>query len=381
MPNLYIHIGIMKTGTSSIQKFLAGNREALKKQGYVFPRTSQLLPSFYNNRNGYFMVYHDSRETNDENKIKMWKHGWDIVEKEMEKGNHIILSDESIWYRQFWETFNGRPFWENVKEKAAQYGYSVKVISYIRRQDLFVESYWNTAVRGDTRTKLRFEEYVREKRYEFCEITYDKQVKRMIEDLGREAVCIRPFEKSQFEGRNQNLISDFLKYTDIDYTDDFKEVKDPSNIATTGNFLEMKRLINQITAYPNYHNFLRFPIERASETDYHYADEKEKVGFFSYEQRVDFLKEYEEGNIWIAKEILGREDGILFYEEMKDLTKWENPYDRATEDIIRVMGEIACSQYVQIQRLNARIEELEKHRGLTSRLLEICHKILRKLKK
>lgn len=104
MKTLVIHIGIMKTGTSSIQKFLADNTEALKKQNYVFPHTSDGLPSIYTNRNGYFMVYHDSREKDDTNKIKAWKKGWKIVEKEMKKGNNIILSDESIWYRQFWET-------------------------------------------------------------------------------------------------------------------------------------------------------------------------------------------------------------------------------------------------------------------------------------
>lgn len=378
MKTLVIHIGIMKTGTSTIQKFLADNTEALKKQNYVFPHTSDGLPSIYHNRNGYFMVYHDSREKDDTNKIKAWKKGWKIVEKEMRKGNNIILSDESIWYRQFWDTWNKKPFWENVKEKADQYGYQIKVIAYIRRQDLFVESYWNTAIRGDTRSKLSFHDYVKKKKYEFCEIAYEKQIQRMSEIFDKDALIIRPFEKEQFAGKNHDLVSDFLESLDIEYTDDFQMTDEAANTAVSGNYLEIKRLFNQITAYPKYQNFLRYPVQRASSVADQYGEER-NTAYFGDMERKEFLSVYEQGNEWIAKEFLKREDGILFYEAVTEKDIWVNPYEKPMQDVVRVMGEIACSQYVQIKRLQDRVTELEKNRGITSRISLLMQKLFRKI--
>lgn len=56
MKTLYLHIGMPKTGTSSIQKFLLQNPEALARQGYCFPKLPHKYPYVYNNRNAHFMV-------------------------------------------------------------------------------------------------------------------------------------------------------------------------------------------------------------------------------------------------------------------------------------------------------------------------------------
>ena len=56
MKTLFLHIGIPKTGTSSIQKFFLQNPEALARQGYCFPKLPHKYPYVYNNRNAHFMV-------------------------------------------------------------------------------------------------------------------------------------------------------------------------------------------------------------------------------------------------------------------------------------------------------------------------------------
>ena len=37
MGTIFLHIGMPKTGTSALQKFLAANRRLLEKKGFVFP--------------------------------------------------------------------------------------------------------------------------------------------------------------------------------------------------------------------------------------------------------------------------------------------------------------------------------------------------------
>ena len=37
----YIHIGINKTGSTSIQRFLCDNRQQLKTEGYLYPQTGR----------------------------------------------------------------------------------------------------------------------------------------------------------------------------------------------------------------------------------------------------------------------------------------------------------------------------------------------------
>jgi len=39
--NLYIHIGLHKTGTTSIQNFLTLNENILSKKGYLYPATGR----------------------------------------------------------------------------------------------------------------------------------------------------------------------------------------------------------------------------------------------------------------------------------------------------------------------------------------------------
>lgn len=388
MPTLYFHVGIMKTGTSSIQKFLKTNNDALIKQGYVYPFTSMLVPSTYVNRNGHFLIYNNNREkTTNEKKKSIWESGWKVVTEYMKQGMNVIISDESIWYRQSWTVWNGGNFWECIKDIAREYNYDIKAVGYIRRQDLYLESYYNTAVRGDTLSKLDFDEYVREKKYEFCKIDYESQIKFMIEHLGKENVTIRPFERSQFGGKNKDLVSDFLMQIGVEFTNDFIEIDEPSNIAASGNYLEMKRLINQMEGYNNTNNFLRKSIDKASGTDAIYAQHPIKEGFFTYEGRLEFIDRYKEGNEWIAREILGREDGRLFYDEVKDLPKWQCPYDHSTEDIIRVMAEIAYTQQLQnqelkkqIQEVKKQIKELQKHRGLTGWIMHMFGKVVTKLR-
>ena len=56
MTTIYLHIGMPKTGTTSLQKFLFDNREKLLEKGYLYPITGTKISS---NR-GYKGYSHNS---------------------------------------------------------------------------------------------------------------------------------------------------------------------------------------------------------------------------------------------------------------------------------------------------------------------------------
>ena len=77
-----------------------------------------------------------------------------------------------------------------------------------------------------------------------------------------------------------------------------------------------------------------------------------KSSYFSYEEQVKFLRQYEESNRRVAKEFLGREDGVLFTEPIEELPKWEVNMDTMYKDIILLFAEIVADQQRQLNDLS-----------------------------
>ena len=138
------------------------------------------------------------------------------------------------------------------------------------------------------------------------------------------------------------------------------------------NFIEIKRVMNKAPSYDieslrmmYSHFFLKL----------NQMKKEKKVSYFSYEEQVEFLKQYEESNQRVAKEFLGREDGVLFTEEIEKLPKWEVNQDTMYEDIIMLFAEIAMAQQKRMDRL-----EWELHNPIVH-FKKVSKKVKSKLKK
>ena len=156
---LLLHIGTIKTGSTSLQKFLYTNAKKLEAYGWKYPYINHALEelgiefdniSFKNGSvfNASWKVRVDELESADkqdwsemwdienrfeiDSKREAWFRTWEIINNHLCDSN-VIISEELISWR------NTVSFLEAAKR---QYD-NIKVIIYLRRQDRFFESAWN----------------------------------------------------------------------------------------------------------------------------------------------------------------------------------------------------------------------------------------------
>ena len=368
MKTLYLHIGTAKTGTTSLQKFFAINRELLKKKGYDFPEMPFSFEDVgQKNRNGHFLTLFGEDDPEDK-----WQQGFATIKEAFLKSEKVIISDEQIWIVQVKDGF-----WESVCAEAKRMGAALKVIVYLRRQDEIAESHWNQKVKGRPKLSSTFMEFIHEGGYDFFPLNYGKTIDHVASHVGKENLRVRVFERQQFAGGS--LFTDFLEFLGLGLTEEYKMPGHVSNLRLPDNVVEIKRLINSIESYQKeaIPNFYWDAIRQA----YGLGTMKEipvhKSSMFSPEERREYLEQFSEGNAHVAKEYLGREDGTLFYGEVSSLPKWEPNERDMLIDMIRVFA--GADTY-----LFARQEELSKQLEQTNqKLVEIYnsapYRMLRKI--
>ena len=160
MATVYLHIGTMKTGTSAIQRLLYYNNDVLEKYGYNYPDLNQGFPQNYIARNGHFLVWRSSNadeQKRREEELDFRKKYFDQIKKLSQKYSNIILSDEVIW-----RCSNHFPhYWEDLLEGFHKIDCEVKIIVYLRRQDLMIQSIWNQFVKANTFNSTDFMDVIR----------------------------------------------------------------------------------------------------------------------------------------------------------------------------------------------------------------------------
>lgn len=313
MGTLYLHIGTPKTGTSAIQKFLYLNREVLKEQEYCYPDFGYYYPTIRKQRNAHFMVYRQnckslSKEEKREIRRaedKRFYEGLDKIKAQADMYPNVIMSDENIW--------NGyvkrKGFWKTLTKELAERGINLRVIVYLRRQDLLVESYWLQRVKG-TSWQMDFRDYITSGRYKNFKLDYYKRLQRIAEFVGKENIIVRIYEKQQWEGTGNTLIGDFFQCIGLEMNDKFMNPDFVVNTRLSGSCLEVKRILNQNEYFREKKDWIVRDLKVVQNEIGQSACQ-----YFTAEERAAFLRQYEECNAAVAREFLNRDDEILFREE------------------------------------------------------------------
>ncbi|MBD5489833.1 MAG: hypothetical protein HDR13_13765 [Lachnospiraceae bacterium] len=371
---LLIHIGMPKTGSTALQSFLFNNNSNLEKYGWCYPFLEDGEIGYWGrwsaekNGNGYRL--HADWIING---IKAeWDKGMDTILDHL-KEKSVIISSENIY------GIGMDKFIEDARKKYE----NIKVIVYLRRQDRAIESLYNQRIKSGIeyatyyKAYNTFEEFIDSYVVSGKFLEYVSKLDLISQIVGRENLIVRIYEKQQLVGND--VITDFLSVLGIPSDQDDWKRGQRENFSLEGNYLEISRLINSVQNINGFresmngvsswsdgevkHDFYNV-CTRLSDS---FGGDRKECGFFSLDERKEFLGKFASDNEQIAKKYLHREDGILFYDNRMDFPLYEiNQSSGFEADMIRVFTAII---YTQAQRY---ADLLEKTSG------EIIGKLLMK---
>ena len=359
MRTLYLHIGTPKTATTSIQMFCVDNEPVLKKLGYSYPILSYKFPKVEKRRNGHFLIgciKNADGTQNTEKNEEMFQKGIQMLHETFEKTDNIILSDEKLWNVSKGPRFI---FWNKLQEDAEQFGYQVKVIVYLRRQDEYANSWLAQQIKegwGNFRT-TKWKNFWKSPKE--VALDYYAILEKISAVVGKENIIVRIFERDKFGGKNHDIYSDFMEAVGIEYNDEFQIIHEETNASITGNAQEIRRVMNSI-----------LPKESQERSDIRYvAEDCEKLKnpynnyiMLSAEESKQFMRRYKQGNKAIAKEYLHSNEP-LFHQGVKEGKVWRENNGYMFEDVIRFFGLVYMNQSAKIKALEKEVKNEKSARN------------------
>lgn len=351
MATLYLHLGMPKTGTTYIQNFMNKNNAVLNSKGYTYPRFERLVEGIGVNRNAHFMlcrIFDKNKKRNHLKEKEIFENGFNEIKKFFEIYPNVVLSEEALW-NSAERNFNGN-LWQDLKAKSEEIGFEVKFVVYLRRQDLFSQSYWAQQVKETSSQK--FDEFIKGKRHSELKLDYYSRLNQIAQVFGKDNIIVRVYEKSQFKGAGNTLVSDFLETIGLEMTDEFTTLqKERVNRSLNGVYLETKRRMNAFPEFKKKMNFftqLLYKVIDENNDDTRFNSNQ----CFSYKELKDYMAKFEESNAMVAKEYLKREDGVLFQEPFT-MEETAEAITYSDDEIYAVLGQILVMQDREIQHLTA----------------------------
>ena len=235
--HVVLHLGAGKTGTSSIQYLLGGNRDTLADHGVLYPRTPggarhTRLGMFAKSdddlvRTGAWrrMGRPDPRRFRRRFRRRLFN---EIGEARLPR---VVFSDEALFGLS-------EDAIRRLRRLTRAIGGEVRAVVYLRRQDeRLVSSYQQEVKTGNIATLAAWAEGYGANLHD-----YHRRLVTWRDLLGRSAIVVRRFERSAFV--NGSLYDDFLAAAGIDLPSDRLKPAETRNESLDAESLEFLRLLN-----------------------------------------------------------------------------------------------------------------------------------------
>jgi hypothetical protein len=301
---LYLHIGSHRTATTSIQKFLLDNFDGMLAQGCLLPyrtgRHNALMGKIFSGRRDVDEVCADFNQIADDKDTDI---------------HQLVVSDEDISMRRDLTPLKG--FTDH---------FDVKIIFSIRRQDLWLESWYFQNIKWQWNPELchlTFDEFL-QKRSQFHWIHYNAYVTHLEEVFGRENILLSVFEKEQQPDGPVNAFCDFIGLGELAKTQSMPHV----NASMSAAMVEFVRHLPLDEFEPPIREIFRSALSKVDEHKLGHTG-KQSERLLPYTQREQILAEYAEGNVALAQRYFSRDTLFLQAPMAKDmpLARLEIPTD------------------------------------------------------
>lgn len=215
MKELVLHIGTEKTGTTSIQEFLALNRANLKNAGILYPaslgQSNHVRLAACADIEPWRLAKAHFKIVNKDSFLVFRHHVLQKFQLELQESNcqRVIISNEHLHsHVNQSEQFL---FLKDILEKNFS---SIKILIYFRRQDLMAVSRYYTALKVGFIPSGHFDVSTKDYYFNFFSI-----YQNWAQHFGAENINVRIFSKEKF--LNHNLIDDFCSSAEIGNTNGF----------------------------------------------------------------------------------------------------------------------------------------------------------------
>lgn len=293
-PTIYLHIGFHKTGTTAIQSFMAANAKLMQKKGVLYPNSGRI-------GNSHFQLANAIKKSNVSlDPVQLYD---DLVQEMKKKRcDKLVISSEC--------------FMENIDPKVVHDWMSktdadLKLVIYLRRQDLWLQSLYNEVVRDPSRRYTGSIVRMREVRTGMAD--YYDVLQSWADSFGKESIVVRVLEREQL---SQGLYHDFSETIGVAYDEAFwvPERNNELNIGFSELLIMFLRQLNYIAMTRDMYNRIVDTLGQVAK-DPQYS-KKGEYALVTREESRALLGKYTEGNEMIAREYLNRQDGRLYYSEI-----------------------------------------------------------------
>lgn len=330
----FLHIGTEKTGTTTIQNFLAKNRKYLLENGYLYPsspgKTNHIKLAIFAMKSSEIRYIHKIFGLTTSEQVTKFKSQFKKkFKKELSIANFqtAILSSEHCSSQLIFKEDI-----ERLKTFLDDFFEETKLIIYLRRQDKYLASLYSTGIIcGQTKGFSLPSKQTLARRYDYYHI-----LKKWESVFGKDKIIVKVFERDRMlEG---NLLTDFIKALDIKLDNQYVLIPN-LNQSLDIYSLEYIRIIN-----------LCFKLFVNNQTNYNKYREKIVKSLLPYLQKYsngnkllmsetmakNFMSNFFESNKQVAKDFLGRSDGKLFNEDFTYLRTKENFKFITFKDLLKI---------------------------------------------
>ena len=339
--NLYIHLGMPKTGTTTLQTVLSGNEKLLKKNGFIYPTEKKTLMDTAN-----LTTFDKEVVVNNINCARLINIFFDVYKKHGDKGRKDVFSlpmihvdklfksntdDATEEWNSFLEDtdkllakysviYSNEFLWPLpdffVKEMYERYGDRLKFIVYLRRQDRYIESIWAQLVSGNI-SNLPFDKFVMTT--EYMEgvsqmLDYRARLEYMASVVGEKNMYVRAYKKTDKDGKRFNIVKDFFEILGIE--DEPVSSKKQVNPHISGNAIEYLRIYNTtLNSLQLRDRVTNIKYEKLIEYLGYSMKKGGKDLYFKPGMRTEFMRRFEDGNRYVSDKFLCGEaldpEGVL----------------------------------------------------------------------